>query len=110
MSDPVTPPIAAKYAVPIAGVIGAFLSLAFVKNLKPMASFFAVFGGAACSYYFAPAFATYIRSRWELNLPIEETVGFVTGLIGMNLLGLIWNVFKARSQQVLGKFQGSDKP
>ncbi len=81
--DPTTPLIGGKFALPIAGVVGAFLSLAFVKNLKPLPAVMSVIGGAATATYCGPLIVNYMG--WQGRY--EELVGFILGFTGMNILG-----------------------
>ena len=83
MSEPVSlTALLAKYALFIAGFIGALLSLSFVKVLEPRHVYVSVATGSASAHYGTPILG------YLLGLPpsILPGVAFLLGLMGMNLI------------------------
>lgn len=66
-----------------AGLTGAVLSLAFVKNLSPWQGVWSVAGGAGCAAFIAPTVIQYLG----IAGPTEYALVFLCGFVGLNILG-----------------------
>jgi membrane associated rhomboid family serine protease len=71
-----------------AGLIGAVVSIAFTRKLTAVGAFFSIFGGTACAVYIAPIVMDYFNFK---DVP-ENAGAFITGVIGMNFIGVLFNL------------------
>jgi len=83
MSEPISiTTVFAKYALLIAGFIGALLSLSFVRTLEVRYIYTALVTGSASAHYGAPVLG------YALGIPanVLPGIGFLIGVMGMNLV------------------------
>ena len=71
-----------------AGLMGAFISIAFMRRITPLRAFFAIIGGTACAVYIAPLVMAY----FNFSSADDNAAAFLTGVVGMNFIGMIFSV------------------
>lgn len=94
-----------KIAVIVAGFVGGVIQLALHPKLSPAGAFISVFTGAACAGYVTPL----IHHIYALPLPVENSVAFFLGLLGMQLTAKIYSFFGTISLSDLWQRLGPPK-
>ena len=78
-----------KLAVIVAGFIGGVIQLALNPKLSVFGALLSVFAGAACAGYVTPM----VHHIYALPLPVENSVAFFLGLLGMQLTAKVYAFF-----------------
>lgn len=87
--------IVAKNKLFIASLVGTLLGAAFRKNHTVFELTLSVAGGLATCYYFAPIIINFWGSEHL------EIIGFVLGLVGMNIISSIITTGEHISQNII---------
>lgn len=78
-----------KVAVIVAGFVGGVIQIALNPKLSPFGAVLSVFTGAACAGYVTPL----VHHIYALPLPVENSVAFFLGLLGMQLTAKVYSFF-----------------
>lgn len=73
-------------AIALAGTIGAFASLAFIRFLTARIAVTSVLCGIGAAFYITVPLTDYLVARWQLPPDAKLAIAFLLGLVGMNLL------------------------
>ena len=79
-----------------ASILGAFVSLRFIPGTIYERGMMFV-GGAAVSFY-----STAPLSRWIGGVGLEGLIGFLTGLLGMQVINKLYEVIQGLDAKVIG--------
>ena len=85
MTEPITAVATAVIKQVAPGLIGALISLRYIKIDGTFNKITSVLGGAACTYYFSETVAAYLGARVDL-------IGFVLGLFGLSIIAKCFEV------------------
>lgn len=75
-----------QFSPVVAGFIGAIISMRAIADAKPLSRITSMLAASGAAGYLTPA----IASIWDLSLNMQNAVGFLVGLLVLNLAaGLI---------------------
>ncbi|WP_150526835.1 peptidase M48 [Roseibium sediminis] len=77
-----------KLSAVVAGLVGAVVSLGYMRELTPGRAFLYILTGTACAAYGTPLVVKWLA----VSGATENGVAFLTGVVGMNILAGVFKV------------------
>ncbi|EFO31548.1 peptidase M48, Ste24p [Roseibium sp. TrichSKD4] len=77
-----------KISALVAGLVGAVVSLTFMRDLSPARALLYIITGTACAAYGTPLVVKWL----SLTGPTENGIAFITGMVGMNILAGVFKI------------------